>query len=90
MIDVPAAVIEHPDPECFADECHESGKIYLRGLVGLGPVPAFGPSLLAVFPADINGVCVCTPQFQDVVTTTTGLAFPNASISCLKCALSGC
>jgi hypothetical protein len=57
--------------------------VFLRGHINLSPVPAWGGGVLALFPQDKNGNCVCTPmpdpglQDNTIVATTTALAYPR-------------
>jgi hypothetical protein len=57
--------------------------VFLRGHINLSPVPAWGGGVLALFPQDKNGNCVCTPKpdpgLQDntIVATTSALAYPR-------------
>ena len=63
-------------PACFPDR---NGQVFLRGQITLYPVPARGGSLLAALPRGDNGDCPCTPEFFDVVATSTALAFSDPS-----------
>jgi hypothetical protein len=78
-----AFVTRGPDevwPACFPDI---NGQVFLRGHINLSPVPAWGGGVLALFPQDKHGNCVCTPKpdpgLQDntIVATTTALAYPR-------------
>jgi hypothetical protein len=59
-----------------------TGDISLRGHVTLFPVPAIGGMLIGILPRNpTTGVCPCSIQDGgfEVVGTTTGLAFSNAT-----------
>lgn len=49
------------------------------------PVPAYGGNLVALFPQNAQGVCMCTPKpdpgtlDNTVIATTTALAYPRGS-----------
>lgn len=63
-------------PACFPDS---SGQVYLRGHMTLYPVPAVGGVLLAALPFTnlswTDKKCGCTPEFNDVIASTTAIAF---------------
>jgi len=54
------------------------GEVFVRGHVGLFPIPQQGGGMLTTLPR-VNDQCYCTPQTIDVIGTTTALAYPNAS-----------
>ncbi len=63
-------------PACYVDR---TGDISLRGHVTLDPVPAIGGMLIGVLPQLPDGSCPCTVNTNDIIGTTTGLAFSNSS-----------
>jgi hypothetical protein len=73
-------------PACFPDVL---GEVWLRGQVNLSPVPAFGGALLGIFPfTDASMKCGCTPEENELVLTTTALAYndnnnPNVADVCI-------
>ena len=61
-------------PSCFPDN---DGKVYMRGHLNFGPVPFRGGGLLAMLPFTntTEKKCGCTPEGQDVIVTTTAVAY---------------
>ena len=65
-------------PACYADVF---GQIYLRGHITMSPVPAFGGNLLAILPLGPTGECDCTPGNNDILATSTALAFDRSNLT---------
>ncbi len=63
-------------PACYVDR---TGDISLRGHLTLTPVPAIGGMLLGILPINPDGSCPCSVNTNDIIGTTTGLAFSNAT-----------
>ncbi len=55
----------------------------MRGHVNMWPVPALGGGVIALFPFDLQGKCMCTPKpdpgllDNNIITTTTAMAYPR-------------
>ncbi len=55
----------------------------MRGHVNMSPVPALGGGVIALFPFDLQGKCMCTPKpdpgllDNNIITTTTAMAYPR-------------
>jgi len=71
--------VDDVEPACTNTR---TGEITLRGHVTLSPVPAIGGMLIGILPRDSStGECPCSLQDNgfEVIGTTTGLAFSNAT-----------
>jgi len=79
-----STVGEDIHPACFPDL---NGQVFLRGHVTLAPVPAVGGALLVLLPLDKQGTCACTPEDQDVIATTSSIAFPTPTITAAEVCL---
>lgn len=71
-----AITVNDVAPACYVDR---TGDIALRGHVTLNPVPAIGGMLLGILPQNPDGSCPCTVNTNDIIGTTTGLAYSNVS-----------